>query len=173
MRTVIVAACVLALCARAQAQTPSGEAGTRYEEQKKSPALAVTLEALSPIAGMGAFYAHDTDRAWLLAIVSTVAAGAGTGAVFWLVYLGNNPVPSTAGAYSDTRFIHNAEQGGAIALLTTAALVYVVARVSGLVLASEATDAFNEKLRQDVGVPPEPVVPMRALAPGPMLSLRF
>jgi hypothetical protein len=147
LRTVLVAACLLALCARAQAQTPPGAAGARYEAQRKSPALAVTLEALSPIAGMGAFYAHDTDRAWMLALVSAGAAGAGTGAVFWLVYLGNNPVPSTAGTYSDARFIHNIEQGGAIALLTTAALVYVVARVSGVVLASEATDAFNETLR--------------------------
>ncbi len=167
----MVAACLLALCARAEAQTAPGAAEAHYEAQKKSPALAVTLEALSPIAGMGAFYAHDTDQGWLLAIVSTVAAGAGTGAVFWLVYLGNNPAPG--GAYSSGRFFHNVEQGGAIALLTTAALVYVVARVAGLALASEATEAFNEKLRQDVGVPPEPVVPFRALAPGPMLSLRF
>ena len=43
-----------------------------------------------------------------------------------------------------------------------------------LVLAPEATEAFNENLRQGLGVPPpEPVIPFHALAPGPMVSVRF
>ena len=49
-----------------------------------------------------------------------------------------------------------------------------IARISGLALASEATAAFNDSLRQDLGLPPpEPVVPFHALAPGPMFTLRF
>ena len=90
--------------------------------QKKSVALAVTLEALSPIAGMGAFYAHDTDRATVLAIVSAVAAGAGVGSAFWLIHLdGQHPTGSN-------RSFQDAEQGTAITVLATAAIVYVVAR---------------------------------------------
>jgi hypothetical protein len=170
VRTLTVAACLLALAGRSRAEPPPPTSEARYEEQRKSPALAVTLEAVSPIAGMGALYAHDTDRGWLLAIVSTVAAGAGTGAVLWLVHLGNEPA---SGTYSPSRFVHDTEEGSAIALLATSAIVYVVARVSGLALASDATEAFNERLRQETGTPPEPVVPLHALAPGAMLSVRF
>jgi hypothetical protein len=42
------------------------------------------------------------------------------------------------------------------------------------VLAPEATAIFNDNLRQGLGLPPpEPVVPFHALAPGPMLTVRF
>jgi hypothetical protein len=150
------------------AQTAPVSAVQRYEAQKKSTALAVTLEALSPIAGVGAFYAHDPDRATLLAVVSAVAAAAGVGSAFWLVHLdGQHP---TGG----DRVFQDVEQSAAISVLATAAVVYVVARISGLVLAPEATAAFNEDLRRQLGVPPaEPVIPFHALAPGPMLTLRF
>ena len=128
----------------------------------------MTLEALSPIAGMGAFYAHDTDRATLLAIVSVVAAGAGVGSAFWLIHLDGQHPTGVDRAFQD------AEQGTAITVLVTAAIVYVVARISGLALASEATAEFNDNLRQGLGLPPpEPVVPFHALAPGPMFTLRF
>ena len=139
-----------------------------YAAQKKSVALAVTLEALSPIAGMGAFYAHDTDRATVLAIVSVVAAGAGVGSAFWLIHLdGQHPT-------GFDQVVQDSEQGTAITVLVTAAIVYLVARISGLALASEATAAFNDTVRQDLGLPPaEPVVPFHALAPGPMFTLRF
>jgi hypothetical protein len=139
----------------------------KYAAQKKSTALAVTLEALSPIAGAGAFYAHDSARGLTLAITSALAVGAGVGSAFWLIHLSHQQESGFNGT------VHDFEQGTAISLLVTAGIVYVVARVSGLVLAPEATDAFNDKLRGDLGVPPEPVVPFHALGPGPMLGLRF
>jgi hypothetical protein len=161
-------ACLLGMASAARAQTAAPPAAQAYEAQRKSVGLAVTLEALSPIAGVGAFYAHDPDRATVLAIVSAVAAGAGVGSAFWLVHLdGQHP---TGG----DRVYQDVEQGLAISVLATAAVVYVVARISGLVLAPEATAAFNEDLRQRLGVPPaEPVIPFHALAPGPMFSVRF
>lgn len=166
-------ACLLGLASAARAQTapdltPGQVAAARaYEEQKKSVALAVTLEALSPIAGVGGFYAHDTDRATFLAIMSGLAAGAGVGSAFWLIHLdGQHPT-------GVDRVFQDAEQGTAIAVLASAAIVYLVARISGLMAAPEATAAFNENLRQGLGVAPEPVVPFHALAPGLMFSLRF
>jgi hypothetical protein len=160
--------CFVALAPCARAQTAPGAAAQAYQAQKKSVALAVTLEVLSPIAGMGAFYAHDTDRATFLAIASAVAAGAGVGAGFWLIHLDGQ---HETGA---NQVIEDAEQGAAISLLATAAIVYLVARISGIVLAPEATAEFNDNLRQGLGLPPpEPVVPFHALAPGPMLTVRF
>jgi hypothetical protein len=160
--------CFLAMAGVARAQTMPGPAAQTYQSESKSVALAVTLEALSPIAGMGAFYAHDTDRATLLAIISVVAAGAGVGAAFWLIHLDGQHPTGVDRAFQD------AEQGTAITVLVTAAIVYVVARISGLALASEATAEFNENLRQGLSLPPpEPVVPSHALAPGPMFTLRF
>jgi hypothetical protein len=150
----------------ARAQT-APTAAQRYEAQKKSAALAVTLEALSPIAGMGAFYAHDTDRGLTLAITSALAIGAGVGSTFWLIHLSHQQESGF------NRTVQDFEQGTAVSILVTAGIVYLVARVSGLILAPEATDAFNDKLRDDLGVPPEPVVPFHAFAPGPMLGGRF
>lgn len=170
MRCLATLVCFLGLAPIARAQTaPAGvSAEQSYAAQKKSVALAVTLEALSPIAGMGAFYAHDTDRATLLAVISVVAAGAGVGSAFWLIHLdGQHPM-------GFDRVFQDSEQGTAITVLATAAIVYLVARISGLALASEATAAFNDNLRQDLGVTaPEPVDPFHALAPGPMFTLRF
>jgi hypothetical protein len=172
VRIFVTLACLLALPRVAQAQSrfaaAPASATQTYAAQNKSVALAVTLEALSPIAGMGAFYAHDTDRATVLAIVSVVAAGAGVGSAFWLIHLDGQHSTGVDRVFQDT------EQGTAITVLATAAIVYVVARISGLVLASEATTAFNENLRQELSLPPlEPVVPFHALAPGPMFTVRF
>lgn len=168
MQFFVAVACCFAIAGTARAQTTAGAAASTYQAQKKSVALAVTLEALSPIAGMGAFYAHDRDRATLLAIVSAVAAGAGVGSAFWLIHLdGQHPTGAD-------RWFQDAEQGTAITVLATAAIVYVVARISGLALAPEATADFNDNLRQGLGLPPpEPVVPFHALAPGVMFTLRF
>jgi hypothetical protein len=172
VRSLATLVCLLGLAPMARAETAPApvSAEQRYAAQKKSVALAVTLEALSPIAGMGAFYAHDTDRSTVLAIVSVVAAGAGVGAAFWLIHLdGQHPT-------GVDRVIQDSEQGTAITVLVTAAIVYLVARISGLALASEATAEFNDNLRQDMGLslpPPEPVIPFHALAPGPMFTLRF
>ena len=168
MRIVVTLACLLVLGRAAHAQTAPAPAAQAYEAQKKSVALAVTLEALSPIAGVGGFYAHDPDRATVLAILSFVAAGAGVGATFWLVHLDRQQESGV------NRGIQDVEQGAAISVLATAAIVYVVARISGLALATDATDTFNLDLRQRLGMPPlEPVVPFHALAPGPMLTVRF
>jgi hypothetical protein len=165
----LVTLVLLGLSASAQAQSAPPSAAQRYEAQKKSTALAVTLEALSPIAGVGALYADDSDRGTLLAIVSAVAAGAGVGSAFWLIHLDREP-PATG----VDRAFRDVEQGAAFSVLATAAVVYVVARISGLVLAPEATAGFNEDLRRRLGVPPaEPVVPFHALAPGPTLTVRF
>ena len=170
MRSVVTLVCLLGLAplARAQIAPAPSSAEQAYAAQKKSVALAFTLEALSPIAGMGAFYAHDNDRATVLAIVSVVAAGAGVGAAFWLIHLDGQHATGVDRVFQDS------EQGTAITVLVTAAIVYVVARISGLVMAPEATADFNDNLRQGLRLPPaEPVVPFHALAPGPMFSLRF
>jgi hypothetical protein len=170
VRSVATLVCLLGLASIARAQTAPVPAAAEqaYAARKKSVALAVTLEALSPIAGMGAFYAHDTDRATVLAIVSVVAAGAGVGSAFWLIHLDGQHQTGVDRVFQDS------EQGTAITVLATAAIVYLVARISGLALASEATAAFNDNLRQDLGVTaPEPVVPFHALAPGPMFTVRF
>ncbi len=169
MRTLVTLLGVLGLTASARAQTAPPSAAESYRAQKKSTALAVTLEVLSPIAGTGAFYAHDADRATVLAILSAVAAGAGVGSAFWLVHLDGEP-PATG---VDSAF-HDVEQGAAISVLATAAIVYLVARISGVALAVEATATFNGELQQKVGLPPsEPVIPFHALAPGPLLTVRF
>jgi hypothetical protein len=172
VRTVAVLAFFLAAAgtrsAAAQTVRPAATAEQAYAARKKSVAVAVTLEALSPIAGLGAFYAHDTDRGLTLSITSALAAGAGVGSAFWLIHLSHQQESGW------NRTVQDFEQGTALSILATAAIVYVVARVSGLVLAPEATEAFNEDLRNGLGLPPpEPVLPFHALAPGPMLSLRF
>ena len=173
MRIFVTLVCLLELASIARAQTApeltpgQAAAAQAYADQKKSVALAVTLAALSPIAGIGGFYAHDTDRATFLAIMSGVAAGAGVGSAFWLIHLDGQHSSGVDRVFQD------AEQGTAITVLATAAIVYLVARISGLVAAPEATAAFNENLRQGLGVRPEPVVPYHALAPGPMFTLRF
>jgi hypothetical protein len=173
VRIFVTLVCLLELTSVARAQTApeptpgQAAAAQAYAEQKKSVALAMTLEALSPIAGVGGFYAHDTDRATFLAILSGVAAGAGVGAAFWLIHLDGQHPTGVDRAFQD------AEQGTAITVLATAAIVYLVARISGLMAAPQATAAFNENLRQGLGVTPEPVVPFHALAPGPMFTLRF
>jgi hypothetical protein len=174
VRFFVALTCFLALAPAVQAETGSASAAAQasavqtYAAKKKSVALAVTLEALSPIAGMGAFYAHDTGRATVLAIVSVVAAGAGVGSAFWLIHLDGQHPTGVDRAFQD------AEQGTAITVLATAAVVYLVTRISGLALAPEVTAEFNDNLRQGLGLPPpEPVIPFHALAPGPMFTLRF
>jgi hypothetical protein len=171
VRFLLTLVCLLGLAGRALAQTapmPPPAAEQSYAAQKKSVAWAVTLEALSPIAGMGAFYAHDNDRGLTLAILSAAAAGAGVGSAFWLLHLSHQQ------ASGFNRTVQDFEQGAAISILATAAVGYVLARISGLALAPEATDAYNDELRHGLGLPPpEPVVPFHALAPGPMLSIGF
>lgn len=162
-----VVALLLLIARPGDAQTAPVQAEQQYQREKKSPALAVTLEALCPIAGVGGFYAGATDKATFLTIFSAVTGGAGVGSVFWLVYL-NREHPSGA-----SRVTVDLEQGAAISLLVTAAVFYLLARASGLALASERTASFNLELQQRLGVSPDGAVPSRALAPGPALTLRF
>ena len=135
---------VRSLAGRARAETahPGQTPSRPTARRRRASALAVTLEALSPIAGIGAFYAHDTDRGLTLAIISTVAAGPAWGR------RSGSSISATSRRRGGTALVQDAEQGTAISILATAAIVYVVARVSGLVLAPEATDAFNDQLRR-------------------------
>ena len=117
MRIFVILACLLALSRAAEAQTaplfaaaPASAAQT-YAAQEKSVALAVILEALSPIAGVGGFYARDTDRATFLAILSGVAAGAGVGSAFWLIHL-DGKVAQTAGKHRGCRFMARWQRRG-------------------------------------------------------------
>ncbi len=171
MRILVTLACLVGLASSARAQTapPAAAAAEQsYAARKKSVALAMALEALSPVAGVGAFYAHDADRATTLAILSTGAAGAGVGAALWLLHLSHQQETGF------DRTVQDFEQGAAISTLATAAVVYVVARISGLALAPEATDGYNDDLRRGLGLPPvEPAIPFHALAPVPTLSLAF
>ena len=140
----------------AYAQTPAPTAQQtqeqrqeQYDRQKKSPALALTMEALCPIAGVGGFYAGERDRPTLLAVISGVAAGVGVGSVLWLVHLDGQ---DSGGFGAVTK---SASQGTAISLLVTSSLVYLLTRVSGLALASEATGAYNADLQARLGARPD------------------
>lgn len=149
MRSFVPLLLVLLLFERpGYAQTLAPSPQEQYQRQKKSPGLALTLEAVSPIAGMGGFYAGDTDKAAFLAVLSGVAGGVGTGSVFWLIHL-NNQNPSGVG-----RVTAQVEQSAAISLLVSSAVVYLLARVSGFAVASEATTTFNLDLQQQLGLTP-------------------
>lgn len=153
MRTITAMLLVLFSAGTAQAQvlaappsqptiTPA-EAQARYEHERKSPGLALTLEAVSPIAGMGTYYTGtETDKATFLAITTTIAAAAGVGGVFWLIHL-DREHPS-----GGERALVDFEQATAISLLVTSGLVYLLSRASGLSLASQATDSYNEELQR-------------------------
>jgi hypothetical protein len=167
MRTIGLVLLLLLVARSGYAQTPALPAEKEYERQKKSPALAVTLEALCPIAGVGGFYAGESGKATFLAILSAVAGGAGVGSVLWLIHLDGE---HASGA---SRVAVDVQQGAAISLLVTAAATYLLARASGLALASEATESFNLELRQRLGAWSDQTVPFHALAPGPALILRF
>lgn len=167
MRTLALLLAFLTLSASVHAEAVPA-AAQQFEHQKKSVALAVTLEAISPIAGTGCFYAGDSDRATVLAVVSATALGAGVGGAFWLIHLEGQH----AGGFS--RATLDLEQGSAISLLVVAGVAYLMARISGLALAPEATDEHNDALRQRLGLPPpEPLVPFHALAPVPTIAIPF
>src|SRR5205814_1372679 len=96
--------------------------------------IAVTAYVILNLEFAGAFYAHDSDRGMTLAITSALAVGAGVGSAFWLIHLSHQQESGF------DRTVQDFEQGTAISLLVTAGIVYVVARVSGLVLAPEAIE---------------------------------
>jgi hypothetical protein len=139
-----------------------------YQKQKKSVALGVTLEAICPIAGVGAFYAGDSDKGTFLAILSGLTGGAAVGAAFYLIHLSHE----NAGGVD--RAINDAETGVAWTVLVVGGVVYLLARASGLSYAPDAVEAFNTQLQQRIGVPPpEPLVPFHAQVTGATLVWRF
>jgi hypothetical protein len=145
---------------------PTAEA--LYQRQKKSVALAVTLEALCPIAGAGAFYAGDDDKGLFLAIVSGVSGGAAVGSLFYLIHLDHQNPSGVDHVFSDV------ESGAAWTVLVVGGVFYVLMRISGLSLAPDAVTAFNLDLQQRLGVPPtEPLVPFHAQVTGASLLWRF
>ncbi len=157
----------LAMAGAARADVPAG-AAERYERDKKSVGLAIALEAISPIAGMGCFYGDAGDQATVLALVSAGAIGAGVGGVFWLIHIDNQHASGVGG------IALSAEQGAAISLVVAAGVTYVLARISGLSLAPDATRTFNEDLRHRMGLPAsEPTIPFHAWAPLPGLAFQF
>jgi hypothetical protein len=167
VRAAVLTLVLLTVTGAARADPPPG-AQERFDHEKKSVGLAVTLEAISPIAGMGCFYGGESDKATVLALVSTGAIGAGVGGAIWLVHLEGQ---SGGGFGGVTR---NLEEGGAISLLVAAGVTYVITRISGLSLAPQATRAYNEDLRQRVGLPPsELTIPFHAWATLPSLSFTF
>jgi hypothetical protein len=147
---------------------PAPAAADQYEQQKKSVPLAVTLEAISPVAGMGAVYAGDTDHGTVLAVASGAALVIGAGGAFWLAHLvGENPT-------GNGRTWLDVQEVSAVGLLVGAGLTYLLTRVSGLALAPQVTRAFNEGLRVRLSLPPlEPTIPFHAWAPVPSLRLAF
>jgi hypothetical protein len=139
-----------------------------YQRQKKSVALALTLEALCPIAGAGAFYAGDNDKATLLAVLSAVSAGAAVGSAFYLVHLSHQSPSGVEHVLSDV------EGGTAWAVLVVGGAIYLLTRISGLSLAPDSVASFNVDLQQRLGVPPtESLVPFHARATGLSLIWRF
>jgi hypothetical protein len=140
----------------------------QYEQQKKSVGLGLTLEALCPIAGAGAFYAGDSDKGTLLAVLSTVSGGAAVGSAFYLVHLSHQSPGGVEHVLSDV------ESGAAWTVLVVGGIIYLVTRISGLSLAPDAVALFNVDLLQRLGVPPaEHPLPFHAQATGLSLSWRF
>lgn len=167
LRRLAAALAFLLLAAPARAE-PAPDAAAQFEHQKKSVALAVTLEAISPIAGVGGFYAGDSEHATVLAVVSGSALVVGAGSLLWLLHLDGQQ------ASGFDRVELDAEQGTAISLLVAAGVAYLVSRISGLALAPDATHVYNDDLRARMGLPPpEPTIPFHALAPVPTLMFRY
>jgi hypothetical protein len=136
-----------------------------YDRQKKSVALGVTLEALCPIAGAGALYAGDDDKATVLGILSAAGAGATVGSGLYLLHLSHQ---NSSGA---DHVVADLESGTAWTVFVAAGALYLITRISGLALAPDAVEAFNLDLQQRIGVPSaEPRVPFHAQASGLTLT---
>jgi hypothetical protein len=167
MRSIAMVLLLMLVCRSGQAQTPAPSRQQQYEQQRKSPALALTIEALCPIAGMGGFYGGETDKATLLAVLSGVTGGLAVGSVLWLIHLDNQ---NSSGVGQVTTPV---QQGAAISVLVTSAVVYLLARASGLVVASEATTSYNLDLQQRLGVRPDGTVAGPTLGADLALPARF
>ncbi len=168
MRTFAATLLCLLLLARRSVAEGIPTAAALYQQQKKSVALAVTLEAFCPIAGAGALYAGEDDKATVLAIISTVSAGAAVGSLLYLIHLDHQ---SPTGV---DHVVNDVETGGAWTVLVAGGLIYLLTRISGLSFAPDAVGTFNLDLQQRLGVPPtEPLVPFHAQITGASLIWRF
>lgn len=167
MRALTAALLCLLTAATARAEPPPG-AQQRFDREKKSVGLAIVLEAITPVAGMGCFYGGESDKATALALVSAGSVGVGIGSAAWFLHLQGENSGGLGGVEM------NLEKGAALSLLVAAGVTYIVTRISGLSLAPDATRAFNEDLRQRVGLPPtEPTIPFHAWATVPGMSFQF
>ena len=120
----------------------------QYDRARKSPGLALTLETLCPIAGAGTLYVgRDGDKAGFLAVLSGLSGAVAAGSVLWLLHLNNE---HTSGA---SRVENDVYQGAAITALVTSGIIYLLARASGISLASQSVDTYNEELRQRLAAP--------------------
>ena len=135
-------------CRAEESGAPGPDPAQQYRAQSKSGALAMTLEALCPLAGAGVLYGGDTEKAVVLGGLSAVAIGAGAGAIFALVHLGGQHPGGTE------RVLLDVEQGSAAALLAGAVVSYAILRISGLVLARRTVASFNAALQEQLGIPP-------------------
>ena len=168
MRTFAAALLCLLLVSRSSLAEGIPTPEALYQQQKEGVALAVTLEALCPIAGAGALYAGEDDKATLLAVISTVSAGAAIGSAFEIIHLDHESSGGIDRVWSDF------ESGTAWTVLVVGGVIYLLTRISGLSFAPDAVASFNLDLQQRLGVSPtEPVVPFHAQATGASLIWRF
>jgi hypothetical protein len=168
MRILAAALLGLLLVARPSFAEELATPGMLYQRQKKSAAVAVTLEALCPIAGAGALYAGESDKATVLAVLSTVSAGAALGSALYLLHLSHQNPSGVEHVLSEV------ESGTAWTVLVVGAGVYLLTRVSGLSFAPDAVTSFNVELQQRLGVSlTGPMVPLHAEATGLSLIWRF
>lgn len=145
---------------------PTPEA--RYQQYKKSVAVGVALELICPIAGAGAFYGGESDKATVLSILSAVSAGAAVGSALYLVHLSHQNPSGVEHVLSDV------ESGTAWTVLIVGGVIYLITRISGLSLAPDAVTSFNVNLQQRLGVAStERAQPLRAQATGLSLIWRF
>ncbi len=168
MRTLGAALLCLLLVARTSLADGIPSAAEAYQQQKKSVALAVTLEAICPIAGVGAFYAGEDDKGTVLALVSGLSGGVAVGSLLFLIHESHQNPSGVDHVFSDV------ETGTAWTVLVVGGIIYLVTRISGPSFAPDAVSAFNLDLQQRLGVPgTEPLVPFHAQVTGASLTWRF
>lgn len=168
MRTFVATLICLVLVSRQSLADGIPTPEALYQQQQKSVALAVTLEALCPIAGMGALYAGEDDKATVLVIASTISGGAAAGALLYIIHLDHQNPTGVDHVWSDV------QSGASWTVLVVGGVIYLLTRVSGLSFAPDAVASFNLDLQQRIGMPPtEPMVPFHAQATGASLIWRF
>lgn len=138
-----------------------------YENQKKSPPLALVLEFFL-FPGVGQIYADHVEGALI--------TWAGIGGGLALVIVGVSQYQSDWDSSTGTTSSHNNDSAGV--LIVGGALVMVAARIYGLVDSWQAASNYNAALAKRIGVPAwsgvvAPIKTDHGLAWGPALQLRF